>query len=64
MSSWAFQPLVPASAQLQGAAVSTGQIKVWDGSWVAKPIKVWNGSSWEIKPLKFWNGASWELTGY
>lgn len=42
----------------------SGNIKVWLGSWLAKPVKVWNGSSWVVKPVKFWNGSSWVTTGY
>jgi hypothetical protein len=62
MSSWTFQPLVPASAQLQTAG---GQIKVWTGSaWVPKPIKRWSGTEWVIVPLKFYNGSTFVLTGY
>lgn len=41
----------------------TGQIKVWLGSWVAKPAKVWLGS-WVAKPVKHWNGTSWMETSY
>ena len=43
---------------------STGQIKVYNGSWVAKPVKVWTGSAWVTKPVKRWNGSSWVLTNY
>lgn len=56
---WLYQPLLPASAEIQ-AAGATGYIKYWNGSsWVLKPVKYWNGSSWVIKPLKYWNGSSW-----
>lgn len=41
-----------------------GQIKVWAGEWIAKPLKVWSGSSWVVKPLKWWNGSIWAETGY
>ncbi len=44
---------------LTAAAPSPGLIKVWDGSWVEKPIKYWSGSAWITKPLKFWNGSAW-----
>ena len=47
--------------------IGVSGIKVWDGSWNYKPVKVWNGgtSSWEIKPVKVWNGgtSSWEIKG-
>ena len=43
---------------------ATGQIKVWLGSWVAKPLKWWNGTSWVAKPVKYDNGTSWVTTGY
>lgn len=46
-----------------GATSITGQIKVWLGAWVAKPVKVWMGA-WVTKPLKVWNGTSWVETGY
>ena len=36
-----------------------GQIKVFGSSFVAKPLKVWNGAAWLAKPLKIWNGSSW-----
>ena len=36
-----------------------------DGAiWVAKPVKVWNGTAWVIKPLKRYNGTSWVETDY
>jgi hypothetical protein len=45
--------------------VSTGDLKVWNGSaWVAKPVKVWNGSAWVVKPAKQWNGSAWVVTNY
>jgi hypothetical protein len=60
MSSWAFQPLLPATAQLSGGR--TGYIKVWDGNgWVKKPVKYWTGSEWVQKPLKYWTGSEWVL---
>lgn len=43
---------------------TTGQVKVWLGSWVAKPIKVWLGGSWQLKPLKRWSGSAWVTTPY
>jgi len=65
MSTWVYQPLVPAAAQLQSAATTTGQIKVWDGTqWVAKPVKVWTGASWVVKPVKYYNGTTWVTTPY
>jgi hypothetical protein len=39
-----------------------GQIKVWDGSWVDKPIKVWTGSTWAEKPIKVWTGSEWAMS--
>jgi len=64
-TTWTYQPLLPATAQLQSAAAPTGQIKVWDGSqWVAKPMKVWTGAAWETKPVKYYNGATWVVTPY
>ena len=64
--SWLYQPLLPASAEIESTPVTTtGQIKVWDGaSWVAKPMKYWDGASWTIKPVKYWDGASWTVTPY
>jgi hypothetical protein len=29
------------------------------GSWVKRPVKVWNGSSWVRRPVKVFNGATW-----
>lgn len=46
-----------------GGGGSTGQIKVWLGSWIAKPIKVWTGGGWVVKPVKYYNGA-WVITPY
>lgn len=43
------------------ASGGTGLIKVWNGAWVEKPVKVWNGASWVAKPLKVWNGSAWVL---
>lgn len=66
MSNWAFQPALPASAQLLsgGAPPSpTGYVKFWDGSaWVKKPVKVWTGTEWVIKPAKHWTGTAWTET--
>lgn len=57
--SWAYQPLLPAAAQLL-AAVAAGRVKVWNGSaFVAKPVKVWTGSAWVEKTAKFWSGSTW-----
>jgi hypothetical protein len=64
-TSWVYQPLLPATTEIQSAVAVTGQIKVWDGSqWVAKPMKVWNGSQWVTKPVKYWNGTTWVTTPY
>lgn len=60
MSSWLYQPLLPASAEIQSTPATAGYIKVWTGAaWELKPVKVWNGSSWVIKPVNVWNGSSW-----
>lgn len=60
MTTWVYQPLLPAAAEIQ-----TGQIKVWNGSaWVAKPVKVWTGSEWITKRVKYWNGSAWVVTPY
>ena len=57
--SWAFQPLLPAAAQLS----NSGYIRVWNGSeWVYKPVKYWNGSQWITKSMKYWDGSQWVLT--
>lgn len=64
MTTWVYQPLLPAAAEVQ-SAVTTGQIKVWNGSaWVAKPVKVWTGTNWTTKPVKYWNGSTWVVTPY
>lgn len=55
MENWFFD-------QAQGG--TSGQIKVFSGSWVAKPIKVWTGSQWTVKPLKRWSGSQWVVTPY
>lgn len=67
MSTWVYQPLAPAAADLQSGPPpeNTGQIKVWNGSdWVAKPMKVWTGASWEVKPVKYYNGSTFVTTPY
>ena len=46
-----------------GSTSITGQIKVWLGSWIAKPVKVWLGS-WVNKPVKRWNGTNWIENNY
>jgi len=52
-------------SETSGAPPSvTGQIKVYDGSFVAKPVKVWTGVSWETKPVKYYNGSTWMTTNY
>lgn len=43
---------------------TVGQIKVYTGTWEAKPVKWFNGSEWVTKPLKCWDGASWVVTPY
>jgi hypothetical protein len=63
--SWAFQPILPAAAELLATEppAITGYIKVWTGSeWTKKPVKVWNGTDWVIKPLKRWTGTTWAET--
>lgn len=66
--SWAFSPLLPASAELQSAPPAfPGYVKIYMGAgpgWVYKPVKVWMGSSWEIKPAKWYNTANttWVIT--
>jgi hypothetical protein len=63
--SWVYQPLLPAAADIQSVAGTTGQIKVWDGTqWIAKPVKVWSGATWVVKPVKYWDGAQWVVTPY
>jgi hypothetical protein len=48
-----------------GASTSvTGQIKAWISSFVAKPVKAWNGSAFVVKPLKRWSGSAWVTTPY
>lgn len=37
-----------------------GKIKVYTSSFVAKPIKWFNGSAWVAKPLKQWTGTEWK----
>jgi len=55
---------ITSNAFFGGGAVSlTGQVKVWLGSFIAKPVKVWLGS-WVTKPVKYWNGTSWIETDY
>ena len=34
--------------------------KVWLGSWVEKPAKVWLAGAWVQKPVKRWDGAGWQ----
>ncbi|MGD8373351.1 MAG: hypothetical protein PVI21_00660 [Candidatus Woesebacteria bacterium] len=41
-----------------------GNAKVYNGSWTAKPAKVWNGSAWVTKPVKVYNGSEWIQTSY
>lgn len=56
----AYQPLLPAAAEIESAIVSNGFIKVWLGSaWELKPVKYWNGASWIQKPILYWSGAAW-----
>lgn len=64
-TSWVYQPLLPAAADLQAVVATTGQIKVWTGAaWTAKPMKVWDGAQWVTKPVKYWNGTQWVVTPY
>ena len=37
-----------------------GKIKAFGTSFLAKPIKVWNGTLWAEKPLKHWTGTEWK----
>jgi len=37
----------------------TGLIKAFNGTWLEKPVKVWNGSAWVQKPVKKWTGSAW-----
>jgi hypothetical protein len=39
--------------------ITPGGLKVWLGSWIKKPLKVWTGTAWVEKPLLRWNGESW-----
>jgi len=41
-----------------------GNIKVNNGAWTAKPVKIWDGSAWVQKPAKIWNGTAWIETSY
>ena len=45
-------------------ATGGGRIKTYNGAFVAKPVKVWNGSAWVTKPVKVWNGTAWIQTNY
>jgi len=51
---------------IEGSALPsiTGQIKAWISSFVAKPVKAWNGSAFVTKPLKRWSGSAWVTTPY
>ena len=46
------------------AGGTSGQVKVYDGRWAPKPVKVWNGTAWQTKPAKIWDGVSWVETIY
>lgn len=46
------------------AGSAGGNAKVYSGSWLAKPAKIWNGSAWVAKPVKVWNGTAWIETSY
>jgi hypothetical protein len=37
-----------------------GQVKVFGTSFVATPLKVWNGTTWASKPVMVWNGSAWD----
>lgn len=57
--SWAYQPLLPAAAELQSAL--PGYVKIYMGvgpGWVYKPVKAWDGTQWLIKPAKWYNTAT------
>jgi len=43
------------------AVTISGRPKVWDGTWVRKPVKVWDGAAWVIKPVKVWDGTQWKI---
>lgn len=62
--SWGFQPLAPASAQLQSGGATGPTLKYWTGSaWAEKPLKWWNGSAWvNTGVLKRWTGSTWAAT--
>lgn len=64
---WFFQPLLPASAEIQAGTAFSGYVKVYMGAgpgWVYKPMKIWNGTQWVIKPLKWYDTStsSWKTT--
>lgn len=46
------------------AGTAGGQVKTNNGSWAAKPAKVWDGSAWVTKPVRVWDGAAWIETSY
>lgn len=59
--SWLFQPILPSSPILLGAAQYYGYVKYWDGaSWVPKPVKYWDGASWLIYPLMAYDSGVWK----
>lgn len=58
------QAVAVSHGDLVALLLSGGQIKVDLGSYVAKPVKVWNGVAWVEKPLKRWTGALWQATSY
>lgn len=57
--SWAYQPLLPAAAELQaGPVLLPGYVKIYMGAgpgWVYKPVKTWDGAQWVIKPAKWYD---------
>ena len=57
--SWAYQPLLPAAADLSSSL--PGYVKIYMGAslgWVYKPVKEWDGTQWVIKPAKWYNTAN------
>lgn len=45
----------------QPSAVGSGLLKVWEGLWLSRAAKVWNGAGWVAKPIKVWDGAVWKM---
>jgi hypothetical protein len=38
---------------------SGAYVRTSSGSWVKRPVKVWNGSSWVRRPVKVFDGTGW-----